>query len=104
VLWNRKHLLHFDLDMVRFIALTTVASLAMVAINWISWHFFYLAFDRGGIAARISVVASLGLITGGTFIGVARLFRVKEATHVMTTLVQMVTGVSGSIPHRNGVV
>ena len=50
VLWNRKHLLHFDLDMVRFIALTTVASLAMVAMNWISWHFFYLAFDRGGIA------------------------------------------------------
>ena len=102
VLWVRKHLLRCDLGLLRFVGLTAVASLAMGAVSWISWHFLHSIFDAGRIPMRLAVVGAVLLSSGATFLGAARLLKVEEAAHLLNTLLQMVTGARGRLAGQKG--
>jgi hypothetical protein len=95
VLWSRKRLLKLDLGFLQFLLFTSAASLAMGAVSWISWHLLHPVFDSGRIPIRFVVVGALLMFSGGTFVGVARLLKLEEATHLVNTLLQIVASVRG---------
>ena len=97
VLWSRKRLLKLDLSFLQFLLLTSAASLAMGAVSWISWHLLHPVFDTGRIPIRFVVVGALLMFSGGTFVGVARLLKLEEATHLVNTLLQIVASVRGRV-------
>jgi putative peptidoglycan lipid II flippase len=104
VLWKRKRLLKVDADLLRFVALTTIASLVMGALSWITLHVFRFVFDSGGTSLRLAVVAMLLLISGAAFLGMARLLKLREATHILETVLAIATGSRNRNPEVAGVV
>jgi putative peptidoglycan lipid II flippase len=92
VLARRKRLLRFDSDLWRFIGLTAVATLVMAAMSELSLHLLQFRFDAGGTWIRLGVVGVLLVIGGGTFLGVARLLGLGEATHIVQTALTVAHG------------
>jgi peptidoglycan biosynthesis protein MviN/MurJ (putative lipid II flippase) len=102
VLWGRKRLVTCDLKLLRFLGLTSLATLAMGAVSWLAWHLASPVFDGGRAPTRLAVVCVLLLASGGTFMGVARLLKVQEASHLFDTVLQMAASARGRISGRSG--
>jgi putative peptidoglycan lipid II flippase len=101
VLWNRKRLLKFDFAILKFFCLTIVASLAMGVVSWSSWHLLHSVFDAGRIPVRLVVVGVVLLLSGMTFLGTARLLKLEEAAHLLSTMSQMFAGILRRAPGDN---
>lgn len=95
VLWRRRGLLLCDFDLVKFIAKTVAASLAMGMVSWISFHFLRPWFDSGATAVRLGVTALVFAVSAVTFLVLARLLRMVEADQVVATAL-------GFLPGRRG--
>jgi putative peptidoglycan lipid II flippase len=90
VLRTQKRLLSVDFDLMRFITRTAFASLVMGAVSWLSLHVVQSAFDSGGTLMRMVVVGVVLLLSGATFLGVARLLKLREAMHILEILLHLV--------------
>ncbi len=104
VLWNRKHLLKFDLDLLRFCGLTLLASMAMSGVSWTIWHFLHSAFDAGAMPIRLGITISLLGISVTAFLAVARLLNIREATHLIRTVIQIVVAAPVTVSGENDAV
>jgi putative peptidoglycan lipid II flippase len=82
VLYGRR-LLQMNLDLLRFFGSVGLASLAMAAVSWISLHFLQTAFDSGKTPLRLAIVSAVLVMSGGTFLGIARLLKLNEVKHIL---------------------
>ena len=79
VLWKKKRLLQINSGFAGFLARTAVASSVMGMVSWVSLHFLYSSFDAGRALLRLAVVCIVLIVSGVSFLGVARLLRIPEA-------------------------
>jgi putative peptidoglycan lipid II flippase len=79
----RRRLLKIDSELLRFSVRTGLASLAMALVSWTSLHLLQTAFDSGKIRLRLSIVAAVIVLSGTTFLGVARLLKLTEGEQIL---------------------
>ena len=82
VLQNRHNLLTIDLNFLDFFWRISVATLAMAVVSWGTLHFLQPAFDSGRSPLRLAMMGVVSVTSGLTFLGAARLLRVREATYL----------------------
>lgn len=92
VLWRKKHLLVLDASLLLFFFRTALATVGMAGASWISLRFLQASFDAGKAPLRLGIVCLLLSVSGAVFLGVARLLRLEEATHLMQTVWQLLPG------------
>ena len=92
VLWRRKDLLKLDAQLVRLFLPTAAATGAMAIVSWASLHFLQSWFDSGHTLARLAVITIVLLLSAGTFLGVARLFRLSQARQIVSTVRDLLPG------------
>ena len=93
VLWRKKRLLAVDFKFLQLLIRTAVACAAMILVNWISLQLLQPWFDAGKAPLRLTVICALLAASGAAFLGVARLLKIEEATHIMDTIWQFLPGV-----------
>ena len=92
VLWKRKDLLKLDSELVRLFLPTAAATGVMAIVSWASLHALQPWFDSGHTLARLVIVATILLLSAGTFLGVARLFKLTQARQVVNTVRDLLPG------------
>ena len=102
VLWRKKHLLTVDSKFLQFFLRTALACAAMTAANWISFRLLQSWFDSGKTPLRLGIICALVAISGSVFLGMARLLRLEEATHILETVRQLLPGAANSISEDHG--
>jgi putative peptidoglycan lipid II flippase len=102
VLSRKRMLLVVDFDLLRFLGRTAIASLAMAAVSWMSFHLLQSAFDSGKTPIRLGIVCAVLAVSAPVFLGVARLLKLDEATHIVSTVWQLVPGVANSVSGEDG--
>jgi putative peptidoglycan lipid II flippase len=96
VLSRKRKLLLVDFDLFRFLGRTATASLAMAAVSWMSFHVLQSAFDSGKTPLRLGIICAVLAVSALVFLGVARLLKLDEATHIVSTVWQLVPGLANS--------
>jgi putative peptidoglycan lipid II flippase len=102
VLWRKKHLLTVDSKFLQFFLRTALACAAMTAVNWISLRLLQSWFDSGKTPLRLAIICALVAISGSVFLGMARLLRLEEATHILETVRQLLPGAANPVPEDPG--
>ena len=102
VLSRKQKLLKMDFDLMRFLGRTSIASLAMAAVSWMSLHLMQSAFDSGKTPLRLGIVCVVLTVSASVFLGVARLLRLDEAAHLLGTIRQLVPGLGSPISEVQG--
>ena len=102
VLWRKKHLLTVDSRFLQVFLRTALACAAMTAANWISLRLLQSWFDSGKTPLRLAIICALVAISGSVFLGMARLLRLEEATHILETARQLLPGAANSISEDHG--
>jgi hypothetical protein len=74
----------------------------MTAANWISLRLLQSWFDSGKTPLRLAIICALVAISGSVFLGMARLLRLEEATHILETGRQLLPGAANSISEDHG--
>jgi putative peptidoglycan lipid II flippase len=92
VLWKRQDLLKLDAQLVRLFFPTAVASGAMGVVSWVSYHLLQSRFDSGNTLLRLAVISIVLLLSAGTFLAVARLFKLSQARQIMSTVWDLLPG------------
>ncbi|HJX83224.1 MAG TPA: lipid II flippase MurJ, partial [Candidatus Angelobacter sp.] len=92
VLWKRKDLLKLDSQLVRLFLPTAVATGVMAIVSWASLRVLQSRFDSGHTLVRLVVVTTLLLLSAGTFLGVARLFRLSQARQIVSAVWELLPG------------
>ncbi len=92
VLWRKKHLLTVDSKLLQFVIRTALACTAMILVNWISLRVLQSSFDAGKAPLRLVILCALMAISGSAFLGMARLLKVEEATHILDVVRQFLPG------------
>jgi putative peptidoglycan lipid II flippase len=95
VLCRKKRLLTLDLNLLQFCILTAFAAAGAGVVSWISLHSLQSLFDSSHIALRVAIVGVIFLLSSATFLGIARLLKVDEASHFWSTAIQMINGARG---------
>jgi putative peptidoglycan lipid II flippase len=104
VLWRKKLLLTVDSKLLQFVIRTALACTAMILVNWITLRLLQSSFDSGKAPLRLAIVCALMAISGSAFLGIARLLKLDEATHILDTVRQLLPGQSSSVTGDNGAV
>jgi len=91
VLSKKRGLLAIDSHLFGFFLRTALASLAMIVVSWMSLHFLQPAFDSGKMPLRLGVVSAVLVTSGAAFLGVARLLKLREATHIMNAALDLLS-------------
>jgi len=102
VLSRKRKLLVVDFDLLRFLGRTAIASLAMAAVSWMSFHLLQSAFDSGKTPLRLGIICAVLAVSAPVFLGVARLLKLDEATHIVSTVWQLVPGLASSVSEADG--
>jgi putative peptidoglycan lipid II flippase len=102
VLSRKQKLLKMDFDLMRFLGRTSIASLAMAAVSWMSLHLMQSAFDSGKTPLRLGIVCVVLTVSASVFLGVARLLKLDEAAHILGTIRQLVPGLGSPISEVQG--
>jgi putative peptidoglycan lipid II flippase len=79
----RRRLLKIDTELLRFSVQTGLASLAMALVSWTSLHLLQTVFDSGTMRVRLSIVAALLILSGATFLSVARLLKLTQGGQML---------------------
>jgi len=95
VLWKRKGLLKFDGRLMRVVFLTTIATGVMGLMNWLGLHLLQPWFDSGHTLVRLVVLVIVLALGAGTFLVMARLFRLSQARQIMSTVRELIPGRNG---------
>lgn len=102
VLWRKKHLLTVDFGLLQFFIRTALACVAMTVVNWISLRLLQSWFDSGKAPLRLVIICALVAISGSVFLGMARLLKLEEATHIVNTVWQLLPGLAHSVTGDDG--
>jgi putative peptidoglycan lipid II flippase len=94
VLSRKQRLLVVDFDLVRFLGRTAIASLSMAAVSWMSFHLLQSTFDSGNTPVRLGIVCAVLAVSAPVFLGVARLLKLDEATHILSTVWHLIPGLA----------
>lgn len=92
VLWKRQTLLKLDSQVVRLLIPTAAASGAMGIVSWSSLHLLQSQFDSGNTLLRLAVILIVLLLSAGTFLAVARMFRLSQARQIVRTVWDLLPG------------
>jgi putative peptidoglycan lipid II flippase len=95
VLWNRR-LLILDWKLARFLVEAATATLAMGMVSWASLYLLQPSFEAAATLVRLGIVALVFTLSATTFLGVARLFKMEEATRVVSTAWGLLPGRLGA--------
>jgi putative peptidoglycan lipid II flippase len=95
VLWKRKDLLKLDGQLMRVVFLTAIATVVMGLVNWFSLHLLQPWFDSGHTLVRLAVLVIVLALGAGTFLLMARLFRLSQARQIMSTVRELIPGRNG---------
>ncbi len=98
VLSRKRRLLTIDFDLLRFVVKTAFASLGMAAVSWLSLHLLQSLFNAGNTWLRLGIVSLVLIISVATFLGVARLLQLGEATHILNTGLELALGSRIRVP------
>lgn len=90
VLSKKRKLLTINRDLLAFFFKAALASMMMAAASELAWHFLQPFFNAGKSPVRLVMIAIVVGVSGGTFLGAARLLRLTEASHVLQALRRMV--------------
>jgi len=85
VLARRKALLNLDWDLLKFLLRTTVATLGMGMLSWLSLRLLMGTFDAGGSVVRLLLTLMLMAISGAVYLLLARLLNMGEARQIWST-------------------
>ncbi len=80
---KRRRLLKIDLNLVHFFFRVSIASLAMAAVSCVSLYYLQADFDAGKMPLRLGIVCGMLVMSGATFLGVARLLKLSEAGQIL---------------------
>jgi putative peptidoglycan lipid II flippase len=92
VLWKRRNLLKIDGQLLRLLLLTATASGAMALVSWVSLRLLQPRFDSGNILLRMAVLLIVLSLSAGTFLAIARLFKLSQARQIMSTVWDLLPG------------
>jgi putative peptidoglycan lipid II flippase len=101
VLWRKKHLLTVGPAFLPFFLRTALACAAMTAVNGISLRLLQSWFDSGKTPLRLAIICVLVAISGSVFLGMARLLKLEEGTHIMATVRQLLPGAANPVSEDN---
>ena len=101
VLWRRKHLLTVGPAFLQFFLRTALACAAMTAVNGIGLRLLQSWFDSGKTPLRLAIICVLVAVSGSVFLGMARLLKLEEGTHIMATVRQLLPGVANPVSEEN---
>jgi peptidoglycan biosynthesis protein MviN/MurJ (putative lipid II flippase) len=87
----RRGLLKIGSDMLRFVLRVGVASAAMTLVSWLSFYSLRRAFDSGNTPLRLSIIVILLAVSGGAFLGMARLLKLTEADLIVKAGLEMLS-------------
>jgi putative peptidoglycan lipid II flippase len=93
VLWRKKKLLVLDLNLISFCGRSGLAAIAMAMVSWISLHLLQTSFDSGKTLLRFGIVGLILVVSGGTFLGFARMLKLDEANHILNMVLELVSGI-----------
>ncbi|MGA7924722.1 MAG: murein biosynthesis integral membrane protein MurJ [Candidatus Sulfotelmatobacter sp.] len=79
----RRGLLKLDSNLLQFSSRIGLASLAMAAVTWISLYPLQTVFDSGKTPQRLCIVGAMFVMSGATFLGVARLLKLGEVQEIL---------------------
>jgi len=85
VLARKKALLNLDWDLLKFLLRTTVATLGMGMLSWLSLRLLMGTFDAGGSVVRLLLTLMLMAISGAVYLLLARLLNMGEARQIWST-------------------
>lgn len=92
VLARRKALLSLDWDLLKFLLRTTVATLGMGSLSWLSLRMLIRTFEAGGNMVRLLLTMLLMAISGAIYLALARLLNMDEARKVWSTVRALLPG------------
>lgn len=92
VLWKRKDLLKFDVQLMRVVILTIIATGVMGLVGWLGLHLLQPWFDSGHTLVRLVVLILTLTLDAGTFLVMARLFRLSQVRQIMSTVRELIPG------------
>jgi putative peptidoglycan lipid II flippase len=85
VLARRKALLKLDWDLLKFLLRTTVATLGMGVLSWLSLRLVMETFEAGGSVVRLLLTLMLMAISAAIYLLLARLLNMGEARQIWST-------------------
>ena len=86
VLARRKALLNLDWDLLKFLLRTTVATLGMGVLSWLSLRLLIGTFESGGSVVRLLLTLMLMTSSGAVYLLLARLLNMGEAGQIWSTV------------------
>jgi putative peptidoglycan lipid II flippase len=104
VLSRKKHLLAVDSKLLQFVLRTALACMAMTLVNWISLRLLQSWFDSGKAPLRLVIMCALVAISGSVFLGMARLLKLEEASHILDTVRQLLPSLANSVTGDDGAI
>jgi putative peptidoglycan lipid II flippase len=92
VLWKKRGLLQFDPDFLGFLWRSVAATLGMGIVSWMSLRLLQPWFDGGNALLRLGTILIGLLMSGATFLIVARLLRLDEARQILNAVRDLLSG------------
>ncbi len=92
VLWNRKRLLTLDFPLLWFFIKTAIASTGMAAVSWGSLHVMRASFDAAKTPERFLIILIVTAVSIASFLGLALVLKIKEATRILNTASELLPG------------
>jgi putative peptidoglycan lipid II flippase len=87
----RRCLLKIDSDLLQFSSRAGLACVAMAGISWICLYPLQAVFDSGKTPLRLCILSGVLLMSSAAFLGVARLLKLSEATHVLNAVLDLLS-------------
>jgi putative peptidoglycan lipid II flippase len=89
VLSKRRSLLQINADLFKFFLRTVLASLAMMAVSWMSLHFLQSSFDSGKTPLRLGIFSGVLVVSSATFLAAALLLKLGEAKDILNAALDL---------------
>ncbi|HEY6766458.1 MAG TPA: murein biosynthesis integral membrane protein MurJ [Candidatus Sulfotelmatobacter sp.] len=80
---HKRSVLKIDFELLRFSGRVGLASLVMVAVNWISFHFLQSSFDAGKMPLRLVIISAAFVLSCSAFLSIARLLGLSEVGRIL---------------------
>jgi peptidoglycan biosynthesis protein MviN/MurJ (putative lipid II flippase) len=93
VLSRRHKLLVVDFSLLVFLGRTLLASAGMMVVSRTALHFLQPMFDQARTPLRLGVIGAVMAVSALAFLGIARLLKMDEVTHILDTIRQMIPGI-----------